>query len=263
MENEANGVREPADREVGPRAPTVIGNVVSGVAERILTGQLRPGDTLANETGMMAEFGVSRTTLREAVKILSGKGFLETRRRHGTRVLARERWNILDGDVLAWMMRSASPEVFMRELLEMRRIFEPEAAALAAERATRSDIAALERACGTMEKTDIETEDFVRADAAFHETLLVAAHNQFLMGLGNSIRASLTMFLRYTTEDPSVFERGRPHHRAVLERIVARDAAGARATMHGLLDGAQQLVDRITTGTSKASRTRRRPKGGT
>lgn len=225
---------------------SLLGNVLSRIAAQIFRGELKPGDTLANETDLMAELGVSRTTVREAVKILSGKGLVETRQRIGTRVLPRGRWNLLDGDVLAWMMGSMNPAIFMRELLEMRRIFEPEAAALAAERATDSDIAKLARACATMEQPDIDTETFVKADATFHELVLVAAHNQFITSMGNGIRASLYIFLRLTTEDPSAFEKGRPHHRAVFDRIVSRDTEGARRTMAELLDGAEELVNRLT-----------------
>ncbi len=224
---------------------SLLANVLSRLAGRIFRGELQPGDTLANETDLMAELGVSRTTVREAVKILSGKGLVETRQRVGTRVLPRGNWNLLDGDVLAWMMVSMDPSGFMRELLEMRRIFEPEAAALAARKATDRDIATLARACVTMEQEDIDIEAFVRADATFHETLLVAAHNQFLTGMANGIRASLYMFLRLTTEDPTAFEKGRPFHRTVFDRIVARDPDGARSAMHGLLDGAEDLVDHL------------------
>lgn len=224
---------------------SLLANVLSRLAGRILCGELLPGDTLANEAELMAELGVSRTTVREAVKILSGKGLVETRQRVGTRVLPRGDWNLLDGDVLAWMMVSMDPSGFMRELLEMRRIFEPEAAALAARRATDSDIATLARACVTMEQEDIGVEAFVRADATFHETLLVGAHNQFLSGMANGIRASLYMFLRLTTEDPAAFEKGRPFHRTVFDRVVARDPDGARQAMRDLLDGAEDLVDRL------------------
>lgn len=225
---------------------SLLGNVLSRIAGRIFSGELNPGDTLPNETDMMAELGVSRTTVREAVKILSGKGLVETRQRVGTRVLPRGHWNLLDGDVLGWMMVSMNPAMFMRELLEMRRIFEPEAAALAAVRATDTDIAKLVRACVTMESSDIDTETFVNADATFHETVLVAAHNQFLSSMGNGIRASLFIFLRLTTEDPGAFEKGQPHHRGVFDRIVARDPDGARAAMHELLDGAEELVRQLT-----------------
>ena len=92
---------------------------------------------LPNEAELGRELGASRTVVREAVKSLASKGLIEPRTRVGTKVLPSTQWNLLDLDVLGWRYGAMPPMQFFRELSEIRRMIEPEAAALAAERATR------------------------------------------------------------------------------------------------------------------------------
>src|SRR4029078_2556995 len=118
------------------------GSVVHEIGVRILEGELKPGDTLP-DNGSLAEPEVSRTVVGEAIKVLAAKGLVESRPKVGTRVRPRRDWNLLDPDVLAWQVEAGADASFPAQALELRRMIEPAAARLAADRADESQIAAL------------------------------------------------------------------------------------------------------------------------
>src|SRR5215468_5527269 len=108
-----------------PSGASVRDRVTSELAMRILSGHYPQGSSLPTEAELCAEFGVSRTALREATRTLAAKGLIETRQRAGTRVRSSEDWNRLDSDVLAWMGRIEPDLEFVRGLTEARQIIEP------------------------------------------------------------------------------------------------------------------------------------------
>ena len=109
----------------------------------IVSGRYAEGEILPSDSELLDRFGVSRTVLREALKTLAAKGLIEARARIGTRVLPRNRWNLFDGDVLAWFFELGPEVSFLRSLAEVRIGIEIEAAALAAERCGPEEAAAL------------------------------------------------------------------------------------------------------------------------
>ena len=113
--------------------------VAGTIGKRIVTGQYKPGDTLPTEPEVQAEFGVSRTAVREAIRLLSAKGLTASRPKIGTRVRPTVDWNMFDVDVLRWQVDQGPSDEFVNALFEMREIIEPSAASLAAERATPED----------------------------------------------------------------------------------------------------------------------------
>src|SRR5919108_94538 len=122
------------------------GAVVHEIGVRIVRGELEPGDTLP-ENGLADEPAVSRTVVREAIKVLAAKRLVESRPKTGTRVRPRRDWNLLDPDVLAWQVEAGADTDFLAQALEVRRMIEPAAARLAAERAIEArDPDAAERA---------------------------------------------------------------------------------------------------------------------
>src|SRR5205814_3934470 len=118
------------------------GRIVHAIGRRILSGDLRPGDLLPAEP----DLGASRTVVREAVKVLAAKGLVESRPKTGTRVRPRTAWNLIDPDVLAWRLETKPDRQFFQELIEIRRVVEPEVARLATTRATDDEVGALEQA---------------------------------------------------------------------------------------------------------------------
>src|SRR6188508_2301841 len=167
------------------------GAVVHEIGVRIVDGQLKPGETLP-DNGFVSEAEVSRTVVREAIKVLAAKGLVESRPKVGTRVRPRRDWNLLDPDVLAWQLEAGPTREFLQDALELRQLIEPAAARLAAGRATDDEIVALQEAFTAMcEARDLEAS--IDADVRFHSILLQAAHNELLEHLSSIVTAVLRM----------------------------------------------------------------------
>ena len=220
----------------GAAKPRVHGNVVRSLGQRILRGDILPGDALPNEGRLCADLNVSRTSLREAIRVLAAKGLVETRPRTGTRVRAREDWNRLDPDLLEWSSADTPDPDFVRSLIEARQVIEPAAAEFAARRATGADIAAIEAALLDMQAAlPHDLEGCCRADLRFHSAVLAASHNLVLKQRVGTISAALVSGFRLTTRLARSQQKALAAHAEVLERIRLRDPAGARGAMLGLL----------------------------
>jgi len=205
-------------------------------------GDLKHGDPFPNEADLGREFGASRSVIREAVKSLAAKGLLESRTRIGIRVLPPGQWNLLDLDVLGWRYAAMPPRAFFRELFEIRRVIEPEASALAAERATAEDIAAIERSFAVMARIEADntTDEAIVADLDFHRSILAAAHNDLLLQMGKLIGVGLLVSYRLSMDQYTLFV-GR--HLDVLNAIRRRRPQTARRMMERLLGETRGYLD--------------------
>ena len=217
--------------------------IVQELGRRIVSGAYGQGDLLEDEATLAARYQVSRTVIRDAVKILVGKGLLEARRGIGTRVRPRDGWSLLDDDVLAWHQSAPVNRAFLRQLMDLRRVIEPKAARWAAERGTAEGHALIAEAERRMEAGKGSNEDFVVADALFHRAVLRAADNEFLLALESAVFSALLISIRLTNRDPRENEASIPFHRAVAEAILARDAAKAETLMERLLADAVRRLD--------------------
>jgi DNA-binding FadR family transcriptional regulator len=241
-----------------PRKRNLFTHVVEELGSRIVRGDLKPGGALPNEADLCREMGASRTVVREAVKSLAAKGLLELRTRTGTRVLAPMHWNLLDLDVLGWRYAAMPRTQFFRELFEIRRMIEPPAAALAAERATMADIEVLDAAFAAMQVADASTDAAIDADLRFHRAILACAHNDLLGQMGGVIGVGLLVSFRISSGSYTV---ALGQHGAVLDAIRHRRPEQARQAMEALLSGTQAFLERelagsheeIPSGTSLAS----------
>jgi len=205
------------------------------IGRRIVSGELRPGTTLPNSTDLARELRVARPAMREAIKLLAGKGLVESAPRRGTVVRPHVAWNRLDLDVLSWQMATAPNAAFVRGLFELRRIIEPEAAAYAALRATPGMLAEIESALLLMANFKTESLQSVQADVAFHLSILAASGNDFLAAFGPAIQTSLTLTFtlqRGACPTPDHFV---PGHRMIFDAIRRGDPEGARSTVRTLL----------------------------
>jgi len=135
------------------------------------------------EADLSTELGVSRTVVREAIKVLAAKGHVESRPRTGTRALGRGYWRLVDPEVLAWQMEAGPDPGFLADLVEVRDIIEPRAAEAAAERATLDERAALLRLQDEMEASAADPAAAMRIDLALHVGIVRAAHNGLLAQL--------------------------------------------------------------------------------
>lgn len=212
------------------------GQVVDTLGGRIVGGQVGLGETIDLDA-LEREFGVSRTVVREAVKVLEAKGLLEARPKRGTVVRPREEWNLLDPEVVGWCFEQGPDVRFLFALNEIRQIVEPAAARLAAGRASPEHVAALRDAFAALraDRGDIEasTED----DVAFHRVILAAAGNELLVRVGALIEAGLRGRDRIAFAhdwDTDYLDR----HGDVVEAIAAGDGARAEAAMKRLVEDA-------------------------
>ena len=218
----------------------LVGRTVEILGIEIVAGRLRPGVALPNETDWSAQLGVSRTVLREAVRVLASKGLVNSRPRTGTRVRDPEGWNALDPDLLAWQLEAAPSERLVRELFELRRVIEPAIAAMAAERASAEHVAALDAALAEMAETADDPFQFLGPDVRFHQTILASVDNRMLRSLASAIETALTLSLQLSLETPRGQHYSLPLHGAVLEAIRLKNGAGAREAMHRLIDDAEE-----------------------
>jgi len=209
------------------------------IGRRIISGELRPGMALPSSTLLAREMSVSRPAMREAIKLLAGKGLVESAPRRGTVVRPRAAWNRLDQDVLHWQMGDGPNAAFVRDLFELRRMIEPEAAALAAQRASSERLSEIEGALLLMESTDAGSKASIAADVAFHHAILVATQNEFVAHFAPAIEASLSLafgFQRRRLPDRDQFI---PDHRAILDAIRRGNPDAARASVLALLAEAE------------------------
>ncbi len=208
------------------------------IGRRIASGRIAEGDLLPREAELQEEFSAGRQAVREALKVLGAKGMIHARKRAGTFVRSRSAWNMLDPDVLAWHPPHALPEGVLRDLVEMRRLIEPSAAALAAERATPEEIARIEAALTRMRDGLDEPQHFYRADIDFHLAIFAASGNSLVDRISTILGPLLEASFRLQREQNQSFDQGFDVHAAVYEAIAARDADAARSAMERLLDRA-------------------------
>ena len=224
----------------------VHGGTVDLLGEAIVMGRYPVGSSLPPEPLLCEELGVSRTVVREAVKSLIAKGLLVTGPKLGTRVLAQEQWNWFDPDVVAWQSRAGLSREFLRDLQELRRIVEPAAARLAAERATDQDIVELEAAYAGMKLSIDEGGDYVSSDLRFHQGLLRAGRNRMLGQMSKALGALLrTSFEISTTARPDGPASSLPLRRAVLDAVIARSPEAAERAITLLIDSARQDIEQV------------------
>jgi DNA-binding FadR family transcriptional regulator len=225
---------------------------VHAIGVRILRGDLKPGDPLPTEEELSGELAASRTVLREAVKVLAAKRLVESRPKTGTRVRPRSDWNLFDPDVLAWQIEAGLDGTFLSDTIEFRRLVEPGAARLAAERATEEDVAALEEAYAEMESAGDDRDAFMTPDLRFHGLILEACHNELLDHMGLLIGSILRTLFAVTSSPRGAVTNATPLHGAILAAIKAGDPDAAEAAVHRLLDDTTKTVRRTLRESARA-----------
>lgn len=219
------------------------------LGRKIVDGTYPPEETLPIEPDLAEALGVGRTALREAIKVLSGKNLLDTGRRSGTKVLPPESWNALDPEVIRWSM--ASPEqakLLLADLTEMRRVIEPAAAALAAERATRREAAELLATIEDMEAAIGDQEQSLIADLEFHRLLMTASHNAILAHFGNALATLLRADFEIAMQRHHAYEDNLQLHADVAEAVVDGKPAEARSAVLRLIDANRKDLGAVMSG---------------
>ena len=212
------------------------GSIARDLGVRIVSGRYKPGHLLDNEIEASERLKVSRSAYREAVRILNAKGLVHSRPKVGTKVSDPENWHLLDPDVLSWIFELDPDETLLVNLFELRKIVEPEAAALAAMRRTQPQLANMQRALKDMAQHTLTTEAGRLADRDFHATLLRASGNAFLTSLTSGIAAAITWTTVFKHRKNGLSRDPIPDHQRVYDAIKAADPKAAHKAMYKLVD---------------------------
>ena len=222
---------------------SLYGHVMHELGQRIVGGKVKPGEILPREETLAESLQVSRTALREALKVLSAKGLIESRTGVGARVLEERYWNQLDADVLAWRCASMPTDDFVDKLVEMREIIEPAAAAAAARRRNSDQLARIEAAYEAMAAaTDLDA--WSEADLAFHEAVLRATHNELMTSLFSVIETALGGYFQLSASIAGNYSYSLPHHKKVLDAIRRRQPEVARQAMQKMVADSRSNIRR-------------------
>ena len=218
-------------KDVSGLTPGLATQVCREVGRRIIAGHFPEGQFIDDENRLCDRFNVSKSVVREAIKILVSKGLLEVRRGNGTKVKPRSSWNLLDDDVLAWHLGTDPKPDFLKKLIDIRLMIEPNAAYWAASTASSFQIAEIRNSHNDMEKAT-NIQEFVIADAKFHRAVLRAANNELLTSMDGVIFSALLTSIKITNNDPiDNRTRSLPLHFEILESIGNHHKEGAKAAM--------------------------------
>jgi len=223
----------------------VHGNTLDWLGEAILTGHYPVGSSLPPEPVLCEELGVSRTVVREAIKSLVAKGLVITGPKVGTRVLAQDEWNWFDPSVIAWQARNGLSIEFLQDLQELRRVVEPSAVRMAAERADAHDIERISEAFAGMKQAVEHGGDYITHDLRFHQGLLAASHNRMLVQMSKAFNALLRTSFEISTSIKDGPRGSLPLHKAVMDAVAAHDPVKAEKAILKLIDGARGDIDHV------------------
>jgi GntR family galactonate operon transcriptional repressor len=211
--------------------------IVVQLVDAIVAGIYPVGSCLPNEIELAVTHGVSRTAAREAMQKLASLGLIESRRRKGATVLARESWKLLDESVLDVAILRVTDASFFHSLVEARLLMEPRAAELAAQRASESELVRIETALNAMASEAAGTRGvgWPAADVAFHTAIIAASGNWVFVQLISTVRAALDAGIRLTGEQGVSAQTSLAQHREVFDAIRRRQPIEAHAAMTRLL----------------------------
>jgi GntR family transcriptional repressor for pyruvate dehydrogenase complex len=229
--------------DFSPRRDLLYEQVADRVQQMIVDEALHPDERLPSERNLAERMGVSRSVIREAMRVLKVRGLIEVRPGSGTYVQELSLGDVSAPIGLLLSMRQVPGRY--RNLLEVRCTLEVAIAGLAAQRATQEDILAMEAAIAGSEANTTDGERFIGYDLAFHAALAAATHNELYSVLLSPI-ASLSFEFRMTTfsyDARGTIDGALVHHRQILDQVQARNPEGARQAMRDHLDQAEALME--------------------
>lgn len=236
------------------------GRIAEQIGSAIVSGVYRADQLVPGEIELSRRFQASRPVVREALKLLSAKGLIDSRKRAGTRARSREAWHMLDADVLAWRLKSEKAEPkFVFDLLQARTMIEPAAAAMAALNHTPRTLKLIETAFADMEANVHDRALFAEPDIRFHKAILTATGNDFIAAFGALIETALGAFVRIASRHEGAPGPSVPLHRDIFAAVRRRDAEGARSAMLVLLKRTSRNVE-LNAGKQGSYRPRRHPR---
>lgn len=245
MSGPADGVELISYREPQPaERKSQHARIVRELGVQIVSGQCQPGDKLPSEALLCEQYKVSRPVLREAIRVLVAKGLVKSRQRSGVIVRPQSDWHLLDPDVLYWFIQSKPRQEFVGKLLEVRRIFEPAAAGLAARVASASSLESITRAYEQMESAST-SEALLEPDLAFHRLIAEATGNELIAYIGNMLSLAIRESIKLSSKHPNTHALSLPRHKAILTALLNRDAPAAQRATQDQLKGTQDDLNDV------------------
>lgn len=218
-------------------------SIVQELGMLIVGGGYPLDDKFPVEAELCGKYGASRSVLREAVKMLSAKGLVSSRPRFGTWVEPESNWNILDPDVLRWLLERKPDLELFEEFTEMRLAVEPLAASLAAERGSEGDLLLIQSSLERMQAAEKGYDDPLESDIAFHLAILSASRNRLFIQLHELVSTALHFSIRLTNRFKGVKIASVADHELVACAIAARKPKAAAKAMSSIINEALQLIE--------------------
>lgn len=228
---------------------TMSAQIERAIGARIVAGEFSPGDTLPIESELCETYGVSRTTIREAMKRLAAKRLVDVSPKVGTRVLPFADWNLLDRDVLAWRLAAQFDRKIVEDIFEMRLAFEPRASFLAARDGTTADHELIAHHCADLATAYAENSsprDVSEAALEFHLAVINASRNGLFVTIGSAIKSALRASFEMLQKRAARASEDVELHQSVAEAITARRPREAARAMELLLDAARTRLLPLT-----------------
>jgi GntR family transcriptional repressor for pyruvate dehydrogenase complex len=217
--------------------------VADQVLKKILSEGMQPGEQLPSERELAAQFGVSRTVIREGIRSLAGKGVVEVGAGRGIRVARVGMSSVQESIGLFLHSRPASS---YHNLHEVRATIEVEVAGLAAERRTDEDLGLLKAELDEMERVIADADAASMEDLQFHRELARCTDNEFFLVALDALVAPLLQVRRSTFGPGGRIHEALAEHTAIFERVSARDPEGAREAMRTHLQGIETTWERMS-----------------
>jgi DNA-binding FadR family transcriptional regulator len=229
-------VSAPKTRGGRPDGRSLADYIAGDLGRRIVRGEFQEDSLLPIESELAQVYAAGRNAVREAVRTLVSKGMVRPGRRAGTMVLPKERWNLLDPDVMAWSLTSAATrKELIDQLTVLRAIIEPEVAAIAAASATTTEVLRIFEAFEAMEERAHDEAEAIAADVHFHRMVFSATHNLLLMNFARAIFLLMRANFETSIKADNAFIRNLEDHRKIADAIHARDPDAARQATRVLL----------------------------
>jgi DNA-binding FadR family transcriptional regulator len=219
------------------------GNLLKALGTAIVSGECPPGQVLTLD-GVSAQHGVSRSVAREVIRVLESMGMVESRRRVGITIQPAQKWNVFDPWLIRWRLEAGDRAAQLVSLSELRRGFEPAAAALAARRADPHQCRILAAAVSDMvvHGRSGDLEAYLLADKIFHQTLLEASGNEMFRALNGVVAEVLTGRTHHGMMPPTPNPAAIELHDQVAHAIRLRDEEAAECAMRAIIDEAVSAV---------------------
>ncbi|HEX8926271.1 MAG TPA: FCD domain-containing protein [Terriglobales bacterium] len=211
-----------------------------------------------NEGDLAAQLGVSRTVVREAMKVLVDKGMVEMRPRAGTRSRLRADWKLLDPDILTWQAELTPDSAFLLQLCEVRLAIEPTASGFAAVRATQEQMDEIARRLMVREALpkDASLEKIVDLDWQFFNAVVAASQNPLLMNLNAIIRVPFRMTLLYTFRSATTIALALKAQRDLFKALHRKDPTAASKAAERAVGVAMLAIQEKVDSEKKSSKNR-------